>query len=78
MITFRHLLVVLACTANAAFHGRAALGDEVLYEYDGTVLPYPNAGWLWGGCEGPCTESVENGHSCFAGSVALTMSTIPW
>ena len=42
---------------------RASLADDVLYRYEGNVLPYDeSAGWLWGGCETPCSESVENGH----------------
>ncbi|MBU0716711.1 MAG: thrombospondin type 3 repeat-containing protein [Planctomycetes bacterium] len=41
-----------------------ALADEVLYRYEGDVLPYdPSAGWLVGNpCEGVCSESLEDGH----------------
>ncbi len=39
------------------------LGDDVLYRYEGDVLPYdPSAGWMDGLCENPCSESLENGH----------------
>jgi hypothetical protein len=51
--TIAGLVVVLAS---------AVAGDEALYRYEGEVLPYPDAGWLWGGCEPPCSESVENGR----------------
>ena len=39
-----------------------ARADEPLYRYEGDVLPYPDGGWHWGGCEPPCSESVENGR----------------
>jgi len=39
------------------------LADDVLYRYEGDVLPYdPSAGWMDGLCEYPCSESLENGH----------------
>jgi len=36
--------------------------DEVAYRYEGDVYPYPDAGWLWGGCDGPCSESLIDGY----------------
>ena len=43
-----------------------ALGDEVLYRYEGDMLPYAdheNAGWLNGNpCDPPCTDSIEDGR----------------
>ncbi len=52
------LAVVLAVLASAT---RA---DEVLYSYEGYVLPHDeSAGWLiFDACEEPCSEFVENGH----------------
>ena len=43
---------------------RASLADDVLYRYEGQVLPYDkSAGWLiFDACEEECSESVENGH----------------
>ena len=39
------------------------LADDVLYRYEGNVLPYdPSAGWLDGLCDYPCSESLEQGH----------------
>lgn len=41
----------------------SARADELLYSYNGDVLPYePSAGWLNGTCENSCFESIENGH----------------
>ena len=39
-------------------------GDEVLYRYEGDVLPYdPSAGWeIFNPCEDLCSASVEDGH----------------
>lgn len=37
--------------------------DDLLYRYEGDVLPYdPSAGWLNGLCEDPCSESLRDGH----------------
>ncbi len=38
--------------------------DDLLYGYEGDVLPYDeSAGWLKGGsCEASCSESLEDGH----------------
>jgi hypothetical protein len=43
---------------------RGAVADEVLYRYEGDVVPYDESpGWINGNpCEAPCTESVENGR----------------
>ncbi len=40
------------------------LGDDVLYRYEGDVVPYDaSAGWSNpAACEYPCSESLENGH----------------
>ena len=56
----RSLLLV---TAFALAVG-ASLADEVLYTYEGDVLPYDeSAGWLIADpCEYPCGESVADGH----------------
>ena len=42
----------------------SAIGDDLLYRYEGDVLPYdPTAGWVAADpCEPPCSESIENGH----------------
>jgi hypothetical protein len=41
----------------------AVLADELLYRYEGDMLPYDDsAGWLDGLCEEPCSESLEDGH----------------
>ncbi len=41
----------------------ATRGDDLLYRYEGDVLPYdPSAGWLDGLCEDTCHESLENGY----------------
>jgi hypothetical protein len=41
-----------------------ALADEVLYQYEGDVLPYDeSAGWSNANpCEAPCSEALEGGH----------------
>jgi hypothetical protein len=52
---FRAIFVVAAV-------GSVAHPDDLLYRYEGDVLPYPDAGWLWGGCEGPCSESLADGY----------------
>ena len=42
-----------------------ARGDEILYQYEGNVLPYdPGAGWVIADpCEGPaCSESIVSGE----------------
>jgi len=49
------LIFALACTR--------AMGDELLYRYEADVVPYDElAGWLNGLCEGPCSESLQDGH----------------
>jgi hypothetical protein len=42
----------------------SARGDEVLYRYEGDVLPYDeSAGWLiYNYCEDECNELLEDGH----------------
>jgi len=49
-------LIALATTA--------ALGDDVLYRYEGDVFPHDeSAGWVIANpCEDQCIESLENGH----------------
>ncbi len=40
-----------------------AHADDVLYRYEGDVLPYdPSAGWFHGTCENSCTETIEDGY----------------
>jgi hypothetical protein len=43
---------------------RETTADEVLYRYEGDVVPYDkSAGWeIFNPCEPPCTESVESGR----------------
>lgn len=55
-------LLILACLAVLQVAGANA--DEVLYRYEGDVVPYdPSAGWTSGNpCEPPCYESIEDGH----------------
>ncbi len=50
------ILLGLLCTPAGA--------DDVLYRYEGDVLPYDeSAGWLIANpCEPPCSESLEPGH----------------
>jgi hypothetical protein len=45
-----------------AFAG-SAQADELLYRYEGDVLPYdPSAGWaVYNACEQPCAESIRDG-----------------
>lgn len=53
-----HILVVLVALAPFV-----CLADDLIYRYEGDVLPYdPSAGWIDGGCQYPCNESIENGH----------------
>ena len=48
----------------AAITASTARADEVLYSYDGDVVPYdPSAGWeVSHPCEPPCAESIVDGH----------------
>jgi hypothetical protein len=41
-----------------------AVGDDVLYRYEGDVLPYAQAaGWsIFNACEDECSERLDNGH----------------
>ncbi len=43
---------------------RASVADDLLYRYEGNVVPYDeSAGWILADpCDTPCTESVEDGH----------------
>ena len=44
--------------------GGVAQADDVIYQYEGDVLPHdPSEGWIVtnGGCESPCTEGNANG-----------------
>jgi len=56
----RTLLITLLATLSPS----VCLADDVLYRYEGEVLPYdPLAGWLvFNPCEPPCTESLDGGH----------------
>lgn len=38
--------------------------DDLIYSYDGTVLPHdPSGGWeIFDPCEGGCSESLGSGH----------------
>ncbi len=42
----------------------ASFADDLLYRYEGDVLPYDeSAGWIIANpCESPCSESLESGH----------------
>ncbi len=53
------LLVVVLVFSSASVPA-----DEVLYRYEGDVLPYdPSEGWLiFQECEDPCSENLEGGH----------------
>jgi len=56
---WRPIVLVLAWLA-----GQICLADDVIYTYEGDVLPYDeSAGWeVFNPCEPPCTESLEGGH----------------
>ena len=56
----RPFLIVAAYTLGVG----ASLADEVLYTYEGDVLPYDaSAGWLvFDPCEYPCNESLADGR----------------
>ncbi len=53
------LIAVAAVTTTVVVQA-----DEVLYRYEGNVVPYDaSAEWLiFDPCEPPCSESIENGH----------------
>ncbi len=57
-----------ACTIMALFSVSICAGnaraDELLYCYEGDVVPYDeSAGWIVAdACDDPCSESVEDGH----------------
>ena len=53
-----YVLMLLAAPAGVAS------ADDLVYTYDGDVLPYDeSAGWeIWNPCEGSCRESLENGY----------------
>ena len=42
----------------------AVFADDVIYRYEGDVLPHdPSEGWLvFDPCDPPCSESLEDGH----------------
>ncbi len=52
-------IVALTCLAVSP-----AAADQVLYRYEGDVLPYDkSAAWrVFDPCEDPCSESLEDGH----------------
>ncbi len=54
------LIVAVVCLVGAL----RVWADNVLYRYEGDVLPYdPAAGWLiFDACEGVCSVSVGDGH----------------
>ena len=55
----KHLSIILIL----AFCVGSAYADDLLYRYEGDVLPDdPSAGWLWGGCDGACSTSLQDGH----------------
>lgn len=58
-MSHRFLTSLLLLAAGASAHA-----DQILYQYDGDVLPYDaSAGWIiFDPCEGPCTESMLNGQ----------------
>ncbi|MCH9035512.1 MAG: hypothetical protein IID42_13595, partial [Planctomycetes bacterium] len=59
MAPLRMVTITLIALATTA-----ALGDDVLYRYEGDVLPYDeSAGWrITNPCEDPCSESVTDGR----------------
>ncbi len=63
-------LPVLVAAIGLTASGAAA--DDVLYRYEGDVLPYDeSAGWINGNpCEDPCSASVENGRFVLRWAVA--------
>ncbi len=56
--------LLLAASGLAA---RTVRADDVLYRYEGNVIPTdPSEGWLlFDPCDPPCSESIENGHLVF-------------
>lgn len=58
---FRGDILIIIC-----FLYSASFADDLLYRYEGDVLPYDeSAGWeLFNPCgdKGQCSESIENGH----------------
>jgi hypothetical protein len=58
-MSLRYVIVASLIALSAA-----SRADDVLYRYEGDVLPYdPSAGWLIvDRCELQCAESVESGH----------------
>ncbi len=59
MTVHRQLFVLVILLA-----GQRARADEVLYAYEGDVLPYDeSAGWVvFNPCEEPCSDWIEDGH----------------
>ncbi len=57
-MTIRGLLIIFGVSLASSM----ARGDDLVYRYEGDVPPNPDAGWLGGGCEDTCQESLEDGH----------------
>lgn len=55
-------IICIFLTAPLFWWTTSARGDGVTYSYDGDVPPYELPGWIGGGCENNCFESIENGH----------------
>jgi hypothetical protein len=36
--------------------------DELVFSYDGDILPHPETGWWDGNCHQTCVESLDDGH----------------
>ncbi len=55
-----------------AFVVSSAAADEILYTYEGDVLPCDDSSrWVHGShCEDPCSESLQDGHFVFTWTVA--------
>ena len=45
------------------FLAGGAYADDFIHRYEGNIFPDdPSQGWLPGGCEGPCSASLQDGH----------------
>jgi len=61
---FRRISPILLMACLCVFHAIAGRADEVIYRYEGNVMPYdPSAEWENANpCEPPCSASNEDGH----------------
>jgi hypothetical protein len=55
---------IIVALVTVSIGADRAGADEVLYRYEGTVVPYDaSAGWIISNpCDGACVESLEEGH----------------